>query len=305
MIRTSGKVGIYPENTPIGKIEIPDCGESAGLVPIENLETEAVSLFAELNPRMIQFYFCLDGSAELIFLGGRYRKNLGANQSYMLYNPEASIPHEVTLATGTRLLAMMVSVKQLHEWFLDEEGELAFLNNDNINQKLYAEAPISSSLAMVIGPLFLVEPPGDTRNLFYRAKVMEVLSLYFARGESESDQEKCPFLHDEANVEKIREAKRLLISNMIDPPGIKELSRLVGLNEYQLKVGFKNIYGNTVYKYLTDHRMDQARRMLDTGNYLVNEAAAEVGYSNPSHFIAAFKKKYGFTPKKYLGLVKK
>lgn len=293
-----------PENSaPKNRIQISNLGEHVALTPVDNQEDEPLTIQSKLDPKLIQFYFCMDGEAEFVFHGGHYRKILSANNSFLLYNPEASVAHEVVLSPKSRVLALFVSVKQIHEWFVQDSGELAFLNTENINQRFYAEAEVSSTLAMVIGPLFLVTPPADTKNLFFRAKVMEILSLYFSREEEDSG-EKCPFLHDEANVAKIREAKQIILSNIIDPPGLKELSKLVGLNEYQLKVGFKNIYGTTVYKYLTDYRMDQARRMLDSGSYLVNEAAAEVGYSNPSHFIAAFKKKYGFTPKKYVGFVR-
>ena len=37
--------------------------------------------------------------------------------------------------------------------------------------------------------------------------------------------------------------------------------------------------------------------MLDSGKYNVNEVGLKVGYSTASHFIAAFKKKFGITPK--------
>ena len=46
--------------------------------------------------------------------------------------------------------------------------------------------------------------------------------------------------------------------------------------------------------------MEEARRMLSSKSYNVNEVGLKVGYSTSSHFIAAFKKKYGTTPKKYL-----
>lgn len=293
-----------PENsTPKNRIRISSLGEHVALTPVKNPGDTPMTIQSELDPKLIQFYFCMNGEVEFVFHGGHYRKKLSVNHSFLLYNPEATVPHEVVMSPKSSVLALFVSVQQLHEWFVQDSGELAFLNTENVNQRFYAEAEVSSTLTMVIGPLFLIDPPADTKNLFFRAKVMEILSLYFSR-EDEDSGEKCPFLHDEANVAKIREAKQIILSNIIDPPGLKELAKLVGLNEYQLKVGFKNIYGTTVYKYLTDYRMDQARRMLDSGSYLVNEAAAEVGYSNPSHFIAAFKKKYGFTPKKYVGFVR-
>jgi len=46
--------------------------------------------------------------------------------------------------------------------------------------------------------------------------------------------------------------------------------------------------------------MDYARQLLDSGSYNVNEVGLKIGYSTGSHFIAAFKKKFGTTPKKYL-----
>ena len=49
--------------------------------------------------------------------------------------------------------------------------------------------------------------------------------------------------------------------------------------------------------------MDEARKMLESQKYNVNEVGLKLGYSTSSHFINAFKKKYGTTPKKYLGSV--
>jgi len=46
--------------------------------------------------------------------------------------------------------------------------------------------------------------------------------------------------------------------------------------------------------------MDVARKMLNSGVHNVNEVGLKIGYSTASHFISAFKKKYGTTPKKYL-----
>jgi len=46
--------------------------------------------------------------------------------------------------------------------------------------------------------------------------------------------------------------------------------------------------------------MEVARKHLESGDYNVNEVGLRVGYSTSSHFISAFKKKYGTTPKKYI-----
>ncbi len=87
---------------------------------------------------------------------------------------------------------------------------------------------------------------------------------------------------------------------MAEPPTLAELSEEIGLSLKKLKEGFKQIYGDPVFSFLFDYKMEYARKMLETGQYNVNEVGLRVGYSTASHFISAFKKKYGTTPKKYL-----
>lgn len=55
-----------------------------------------------------------------------------------------------------------------------------------------------------------------------------------------------------------------------------------------------------MYGFLFDYKMEVARKMLNSGVHNVNEVGLKIGYSTASHFISAFKKKYGTTPKKYL-----
>ena len=87
---------------------------------------------------------------------------------------------------------------------------------------------------------------------------------------------------------------------MAEPPSLQELSDEIGLSLKKLKEGFKEIYGETVFGFHFDYKMDYARKLLETGQHNVNEVGLRVGYSTASHFIAAFKKKFGTTPKKYI-----
>ena len=75
---------------------------------------------------------------------------------------------------------------------------------------------------------------------------------------------------------------------------------MVGLNVKALKEGFKELYGKPVINYLFHYRMEEAKKMLEQGNENVSEIAPQVGYSSASHFITAFKRKFGVTPKQYL-----
>ena len=186
-----------------------------------------------------------------------------------------------------------------HSLFTNESGHIPFLSEENKDKKYYKEGEISPSMAIVLSQLFHYNLNPSIKNLYYKGKGYELLSLYFNRSE-DPNAEQCPFLIDEENVLKIRKAKEIIIANMSEPPGLEELSDQVGLSLKKLKMGFKQIYGDTVYGFLFDYKMDYARQLLDSGSYNVNEVGLKIGYSTGSHFIAAFKKKFATTPKKYL-----
>ncbi len=84
------------------------------------------------------------------------------------------------------------------------------------------------------------------------------------------------------------------------PPTISSLAKRVGTNECYLKKGFREQTGLSIGKYIRDLRMGNALELLETGRYTIMEVAFAVGYTNPSHFSAAFKKFYGATPSCYL-----
>ena len=84
-------------------------------------------------------------------------------------------------------------------------------------------------------------------------------------------------------------AKDIILERMSNPPTIEDLASEIGLSSTKLKEGFKNIYGNTIYSYLLDYKMEEARRMLESKKSNINEIGHILGYSTASHFISAFK----------------
>jgi AraC-like DNA-binding protein len=269
--------------------------EGITLQTAENKGEEELSLKSQVNKNIIHFYFCLEGSGVFGF-GPHYSRPIEKQRNYFFYNPDMDLPFELKLAPQTRIVAFSIPLESLHKLFTHEA--LPFLKPENAKTKFYDEREIPASLQVVLNQIFTVNLSESAEKLYYHGKVLEILGLYFS--EKKPDTEACPFLNDQETVRKIKHAKEYLLKHMDNPPGLKELAKAAGLNEYQLKVGFKEIYGNTVFGFLLDHKLDHARVLLDTSKFQVNEVAYQIGYANPSHFIAAFKKKFGVTPKKYL-----
>ena len=264
---------------------------------LETVETgtEVISFESLITRNIIHFYFCLQGSAAFGF-GPHYIRQIEKQRNYFFYNPDTDLPFQLKLAPETKIVALSITLESLHKLFTHDA--LPFLKPENVKTKFYDEREIPSHLYVILNQIFSVNLSESVAKLYYHGKVMELLALYFS--ERKPDTESCPFLNDQETVRKIKHAKEYLLKHMETPPGLKELAKQAGLNEYQLKVGFKEIYGNTVFGYLLDHKLDHARVLLDSAKFQVNEVAYQIGYNNPSHFIASFKKKFGVTPKKYL-----
>ncbi|MDZ7650393.1 MAG: AraC family transcriptional regulator [Cytophagales bacterium] len=269
--------------------------EDITLESAENKGHVELSFLSQVDKNIIHFYFCLEGSGVFAF-GPHYSRPIEKQRNYFFYNPDMDLPFQLKLAPQTKIVAFSIKLDSLHKLF--SHDAIPFLKPENVKTKFYDEREIPTNLVVVLNQIFSVNLSESAEKLYYHGKVLEILGLYFS--EKKPDTEACPFLNDQETVRKIKQAKEYLLKHMDTPPGLKELAKISGLNEYQLKVGFKQIYGNTVFGYLLDHKLDHARVLLDSAQYQVNQVAYQIGYTNPSHFIAAFKKKFGITPKKYL-----
>lgn len=287
------------KNIAMGSQEIIKIEEDFTLILFRNDSDEIFRAEHEVKSGLIQFHFGIKGKAKFIFNQGNYALELREEKSLLLYNPQKELPLHLELANHSWVISVIISIQKFHALFSAEADYITFLSKENKDKKYYKEDNISPSMAIVLSQLFNYSLHPSIKNLYYKGKGYELLSLYFNRSE-DPDAEQCPFLTDEDNVMKIRKAKEIVIANMAEPPGLQELADTVGLTLKKLKMGFKQIYGDTVYGFLFDYKMDYARKLLDSGSYNVNEVGLKIGYSTGSHFIAAFKKKFATTPKKYL-----
>lgn len=283
----------------MGSVEEVKIEEDFLLIRFQNDGSDVFLAERQINQGLIQFHFGIKGKAKFIFNQGTYSLDLKEEKALLLYNPQKELPLHLEVAPHSWVISVIISIKKFHALFSSEADYIPFLSDDNKDKKYYNESDISPSMAIVLSQLFHYNLNPSIKNLYYKGKGYELLSLYFNRTE-DPNAEQCPFLIDEENVLKIRRAKDIVVANMSEPPGLQQLADQVGLNLKKLKMGFKQIYGDTVYGFLFDYKMDYARKLLDSGSYNVNEVGLRIGYSTGSHFIAAFKKKFATTPKKYL-----
>ncbi len=287
------------ENVAKGSLDELKIEEGFIVLKAQNDDSRTFKVNRFIDRSFIQFHFCSKGNLKFIFNEGRYALDVPEENSLLLYNTQADLPLEAEVAPNSWMVSIIMSIRKFHSLFSREADHIHFLTLENKDKKYYSQEHISPSIAVILSQIMNNNVHSSIQELYVKGKVYELISLYFNHSE-DADMEQCPYLADEDNVNRIRKAKEIIINRMAEPPTLNELSKEIGLPLKKLKEGFKQIYGDSVYSFLFDYKMEMARKMLESNTYNVNEVGLKVGYSTSSHFIAAFKKKYGTTPKKYL-----
>ena len=102
---------------------------------------------------------------------------------------------------------------------------------------------------------------------------------------------------DHKDIQIIRDLHDMIINNLEkDLPGLHELARQMGTNEYKLKYGFKQMYGTTIFRFLTQERLRKAKTLIQYSTLTIKQVAQMTGFKSKTHFSRAFKDKYGLTP---------
>lgn len=97
-----------------------------------------------------------------------------------------------------------------------------------------------------------------------------------------------------SDIEKIHIARNLILHDVTQHLTISKLARRVELNEFKIKVGFKQLFGTGPFTVLRDARMQKAHDLLQHTDKTLRDIAAQAGFSSLSSFVGAFQKHFGY-----------
>ncbi|MEN8730942.1 MAG: AraC family transcriptional regulator [Bacteroidia bacterium] len=214
---------------------------------------------------------------------------------YLFYDQKRSFNLSFIATVKVSLCIINLSIDTLHHIIAQGTDELNFSQAAIFEKEQYHHFEEASTTVRRCLHEIL---ENENNHLLKEAKKYAILDDYFNASRRQTAY-KCPFLNQKDNVNKVRDAKEYLIKDLQNAPTIKELAKEVALNEYNLKSGFKEIYGKTIHAFLKDYKMSKARELILKREFQIAEIADQLGYTNVSHFIDAFKKKFGVTPKKF------
>ncbi|WP_010274627.1 response regulator [Paenibacillus senegalensis] len=97
----------------------------------------------------------------------------------------------------------------------------------------------------------------------------------------------------------VRKAADFMLSRMSEPLTIQKIADHVYLTPTYLCLLFKKETGCSIHDYLTEARMEQAKKLLQDRTLKLYEIAEQVGYADPKYFTKVFRKMFGCNPSDY------
>ncbi|MBD1397115.1 helix-turn-helix transcriptional regulator [Pontibacter sp. JH31] len=227
------------------------------------------------------------------------QREYNSNLHYLRYTPTfegvfemppfVDFQYYVILLSKAFYFRLLDPANQLHRDFAEQvrQGIPTNLTNENL--------AISPAMKQVIHEIRSTCRTGLIKRLYLEAKIMELLMLQLEQLQPLAQAGKSVLRGDDES--RILQARSIIEKDYGNPPGLTQLARLVGLNEFKLKQGFKECVGATVHGYAVQLRMEKARQLLLQHRELpVGDIALQVGYKSPAYFTAAFKKHFGVLP---------
>ncbi|WP_028549068.1 response regulator [Paenibacillus sp. UNC451MF] len=136
-------------------------------------------------------------------------------------------------------------------------------------------------------------PHQDKRFYFRLAAVMRLeQSMLQLIEQSKKDQ-------PSEYAKMVTQVKAYIEQHFYEKINASELADLIPISRSYLAVLFKQHTGSTLLGYLTEVRMNNAKRLLLDQQQKIYEIANQVGYENSEHFAKIFKDFCGITPKEY------
>jgi AraC-like DNA-binding protein len=177
--------------------------------------------------------------------------------------------------------------------------ELYPLASGEVPDSFYRQGTTTAEMQVILHQILHCPYGGSIKQMYLEGKVLELAALQFSQFAQQDGAEPSSLALRPDDIERLHQARAILMQQTDQPPTLIALARQVGLNDCKLKQGFRQVFGTTVFGYLRDHRLEQARLLLTEGRLSVQQVAHTVGYAQSGYFARAFRRKFGINPKTF------
>ncbi|AQW94706.1 AraC family transcriptional regulator [Elizabethkingia anophelis] len=170
----------------------------------------------------------------------------------------------------------------------------------NINEKRYSLLgnkiyKSSNKTNSILNDIISCSLCGHLKKMYLEYKCMELLLVQF---EQQLNLDKKEYSLKNRYIQKMFDIKKYLLNTLYEEHSLASIAKSFGININILKIGFKEVFNTTVFKFIYDEKMKLAKNILENEDTSINEIAYMLGYNKPQYFSVAFKKKYKLLPSK-------
>lgn len=254
-----------------------------------NRQQQPASAVMEIN-------YCKEGRSECLFGENQYCYMAAGDLSFCSLQEQAhqsEFPtahyHGITVTIDfSAVTEEMKKILTLLSGDLDRIKALAQMQDFTLIRANQTVEHIFSELYRV---------PDNIRHGYIRVKMLELLLVLT---ELQPEQERDKRAHfTGVQIETVKQIHHFLVEHYAEHYTIDTLAEQFDMSPTVMKKCFRGIYGESIYAYMKQYRLQVAERLLKESSLTVGEIAAQIGYLNQNKFTSAFCAAYGVPPTEY------
>lgn len=244
----------------------------------------------------LEALFCVDGQVELELSDGRVSTT---SPSELLLLSDAISLFELRLPQGNATIYTAVLPVSLIQSSFRGAGEES---HEQMVQMLLGRLEQGGGILTLHAPdwyastsVTMNQISEERRGTYFVIRLLERLWL----GTDELYRETEAARVSPAQADLVRRVRVYMQDHLEQRITIADLAEEFGMSQTYLKDSFRKVSGQPIHHYLQDCRLTKAARLLRTTEQSILSIAFSVGYSGTSRFNAAFKARYGMSPREY------
>lgn len=210
--------------------------------------------------------------------------------SEVIFPPGKNIQNIIISIEADYLEGILKSGKDLGNQALIDllSNRKPFLFEELMTPKIHAIAGEIEELVVSKKPL----------NAFYhQLKAQELIYLFLDEFLKRESVTYSPI--NKKDIEIIYAVRENILQDLSIIPLLPDLAKKHNISESKMKKLFKQVFGQSIYQYFQQFRIQKAAALIREHGYSVSEAGYETGFTNLSHFARLFERYLGEKPKKY------
>jgi AraC-like DNA-binding protein len=246
---------------------------------------------------LIGFCFFLKGGLTTNFPTASKAMQIKGGDQKLKFDPNSEMTHVVPGSRSLEFVHMSVHPEYFFNLLPEHEGWSEDLREHiGTGRVLFRETASSLSLIQQMALQQIIRSPYDGKlgRLMLESYVVQVILNLLQ--ESFNRPETHPTRLSKRDRDLMHDVRDFLLDTFLELHSLNGLSRQFGVNQTKLVAGFKAEFGTTIFEYIGGLKLQHAKKLLEEDGFFVQEVSSIVGYKNPNHFSAAFKKKFGFSP---------